>query len=176
MRYFSGSINFFLIFNIFSRFKTVSPTEREFFLKKIRGDPTFKGAMGRPLMKVIYLNQISSSENFNKICKDVFMTIPVVIFSKKDFYLLDKLNHLIGIFQASGLIDFWHYENVDKKIIVDKTSKVATILTFNQLLSCFQILLLGYFLSFVVFIVEASMKIILILSSIRERVVKKTVN
>lgn len=116
--------------------------------------------MGRPLMKVIYLNQISSKEKRNHICKDVFMTISVVIFTKKDFYLLDEINNKIGMFQAAGLIDFWHNQNVNREII-DKDKRYPVVLTLNQLLSCFQLLFVGFLISFLVFILEIFLKVVI---------------
>lgn len=127
-------------------------------MKKINSDPTFKGAMGRPLMKVIYLNQMSPKENRNHICKDVFMTISVVIFTKKDFYLLDKINNEIGKFQASGLIDFWHNQNVNREV-EDKDKRYPTVLKLTQLLSCFQLLFVGFLVSFLIFISEIFLKL-----------------
>lgn len=127
-------------------------------MNQIRSDSTFKGAMGRPLMKVVYLNQMSSKENRNRICKDVFMTISIVIFTKKDFYLLDELNHQIGMFQASGLIDFWHNQDINRGIVDENDSKIPTVLTLRQMMCSFQILLIGLFVSLVVHIIEFFLK------------------
>lgn len=127
-------------------------------MNQIRSDSTFKGAMGRPLMKVVYLNKMSSKENRNRICKDVFMTISIVIFTKKDFYLLDELNHQIGMFQASGLIDFWHNQDINRGIVDENDSKIPTVLTLRQMMSSFQILLIGLFVSLVVHIIELFLK------------------
>lgn len=127
-------------------------------MNQIRSDSTFKGAMGRPLMKVVYLNQMSSKENRNRICKDVFMTISIVIFTKKDFYLLDELNHQIGMFQASGLIDFWHNQDINRGIVDENDSKIPTVLTLRQMMCSFQILLIGLFVSLVVHVIELFLK------------------
>lgn len=132
----------------------VTPTEREFYLKKIRNDPTFKGAMGRPLMKVLYTNQISPRAAWDKICQQIFMTVSVVILTKKDFYLLDAVNDKIELFKAAGLIDHFHWRDVDKGLLSEKLQSYPKALALHHLMGCFHILWFGCLISFIIFVVE----------------------
>ena len=88
-----------------------------------------------------------------KICKEVIVTIPVVIYTRKDFYLLEELNERIGIIKNSGLIDFWNFQETYQ--VNDKTSAVENKkLTMDDLIGCFQILIFGLIASFASFVIE----------------------
>lgn len=113
-------------------------------MKNILTNPNFKGALGRPLMKVLYLNQNSPRQARFKICKEIFMTISVVIFTKKDFYLLDELNNRIGAFKSAGLIEHWHLEDVDVGMLNEKERAYPKVLGLKHSMGCFQILFCGW--------------------------------
>ena len=88
-----------------------------------------------------------------KICKEVIVTIPAVIYTRKDFYLLQELNHRLSIIKNSGLIDFWNFQEMDQ--VNDKTSAVETKkLMMDDLIGCFQILIFGLIASFAAFVIE----------------------
>lgn len=84
------------------------------------------------------------------------MTVPVIIYTKKDFYLLDQLNDKIETLKAAGLIDFWFDQDIDKRLLTSKKTDGPMILTVDKLLGSFQILLAGCFISFIVFVIELS--------------------
>lgn len=121
-------------------------------LEKIRVDPYLKMVFGAPLTVMFYKNSlIAESERFI-IGKDVFLTMPVVIYSQKDFYLLNSLNNLIENLKASGLTDYWHFQG--ETFSLRNVAKQPKVLNLIQLSGCFEILAFGYFASFLVFFVE----------------------
>lgn len=136
------------------RFVLMSRAERLRHLNEVRVDPHFKGAVVRSLAMTIYDNQKDSKERRLLVCKEIFITMPVVIYVKKNFYLLDALNEKIEMLVAAGLINFWHFKDLDKNILKVKDTKLPQVLTLNMLMGCFYLLMIGCCSSFVFFIIE----------------------
>lgn len=84
--------------------------------------------------------------------------LPVVIYSTKRFYLLEALNEKIEIFKSAGLIDVWHYQDVDKDFIKVRIVEAPKVLSLHQLVGSFQLLGSGYAIALVAFIREKLMK------------------
>lgn len=125
-----------------------------FYVSKVREDPSFKGAVSRALSSTIYINQKSPKELRQKICKETILTIPAVIYTRKNFYLLDALNEKIEILKAAGLVNFWQHQNIDGRILSEKESNQPKYLTLQQLLGSFEIIIFGYVISFSAFLFE----------------------
>lgn len=128
--------------------------KRGFYLDKIRSDSSFKVVFGQPLSMTEYLNQISPRNAQNMICKDVFMTIPVVAYAKRDFYLIDTINEKIELLTSAGLIDFWHYQTIRRELLNAKVVRTPEVLTLNQMMGCFQILVIGWIFGFIAMLSE----------------------
>lgn len=127
----------------------------DFYLEKMKTDSTFKGAYGGSIAYFLYTNQISSKAMQNKFCPDTFLTIPVVIYTSKNFYLLNALNEKIQILKAAGLINFWHFEKYfDTRILKMKESKSPKVLTIKHFEGCFGILIFGSAVGSLVFVAE----------------------
>lgn len=77
-----------------------------------------------------------------------------MIYTKKDFYLIDALNEKIEILKASGLIEFWQFQDVDQELLKGKESHEPKVLTVEHLIGCFEIWLTSCLTSFVVLIIE----------------------
>lgn len=125
-------------------------------------DPSFSGAFLRSLTSILYANQLNfkSNEKVFLICKEHFMTIPVVIFARKNFYLVDAISRKISIFQAAGLMEHWHSQWVDKRFLKAQLSKHLEKLTVNHLFGCFVLLIGGLLLSFSIFLLEMIFKVL----------------
>lgn len=104
---------------------------------------------------MIYQNQFLPFNLRKTICKEVFLTVPEVIFTIKDFFLLDELNKKIQMLEASGLIEFWGYKYIDKKHLNLKQSNEPKVLTMNNFKGCFGVLMFGAATSFVSFVFES---------------------
>lgn len=142
------------LLKIYFRLVIIPQNQRSFYMNKIHSDPSFKAVFGQPLSMTEYMNQISVRDHRNKICKDVFMTIPIVAYAKKDFYLLDAINEKIEALTAAGLIDFWHYQNIRKDLLSAKVERHPEVLTLTQTIGCFQIVFIGWTLGIVFVLLE----------------------
>lgn len=123
-------------------------------MKILQNNPSFKGACGSWQMLSLYENLQMTKENQRSICRETVMTIPLVIYTKKDFYLLDALNEKIEMFKASGLIRFWQYQDVDKALLRTKESREPKVFTINELLGSFKLLFVGLGFSLIGFMIE----------------------
>lgn len=130
----------------------VSLNQTSYYLKKIQTDESVKAAFGQSLTDTMYSNHVNPKDSINNVCRDTLSTIPVVIYTKKNFFLLDALNEKIMILKASGLIKYWRYP---ESLAINEL-KGPKVLMLSQLLGCFYILLIGVFISFVAFIGEAA--------------------
>jgi hypothetical protein len=120
-------------------------------VKKIADDPTYKAAYGSSLSVALYHN--GKTLNF-KICKEVFLTIPMVMYTAKDFYLLDAMNEKIENLKSAGLVNFWLSQDIDEKISKVKAVIYPKVLTFVHLKGTFYILFIGFSVSFFAFVLE----------------------
>ena len=88
-----------------------------------------------------------------QICREQIMTMPVVIYMKKNSYLVNEVNDKIGTLRAAGLIDYWYKlsftDNFNKN-----QGKPRKVLSWNHLSGCFEIWGCGCLLSCLAFIVE----------------------
>lgn len=82
------------------------------------------------------------------------MTFPVVIYSRKDFYLLDSLNEKIEELKAAGLMDYWHFKAVDGRFLKLDAFQDPAVLKLRSFLGCFQVLSCGFIASLLVFMAE----------------------
>jgi hypothetical protein len=126
-----------------------------FYLEKMKTDSTFKGAYGGSITYFLYTNQNNAKTLKNNFCKDIFLTIPVVIYSKKDFYLLEAINEKIELLKSAGLINFWHYHQfIEKGILKLEKLEYPKVFTLKHFDGCFGIFMCGCAISLVVFGVE----------------------
>lgn len=88
-----------------------------------------------------------------KILNEVFITVPVVIYTKKNFHLLQALSEKIESLKATGLVSYWYNKALKaaSKIETDESPKQ---LTFEKLSGCFVLLVIGFLISFVSFCCE----------------------
>lgn len=143
-----------MLINTFSSIVPVRSDERIRYLEQIQRDPSFKGAFIRSLTIITYLNQIRPWNLRYTVCKEHAMTIPVVIYVPKDSYLLTSMNDKIEDLKVAGLTDYWIFQNIDKNYLVISKQERPAVLNIVKLFGCFQVLLFGLGLSFIVLFVE----------------------
>ena len=97
---------------------------------------------------------MSPVKNRQKVCKEMLMTYPVVIYTIKNFYLLESINMKLNLLNAAGLIEFWHSQVVDLRFSKVKVEKSNKKLSLKHLNAVFYIFSLGLFLALVVFTLE----------------------
>lgn len=88
-----------------------------------------------------------------KILNEVLMTMPSVMYTRKNFHLLQAIDEKIENLKAAGLITFWYYRALNKQMKV-KEQEPPQKLSFNHLSGCFEVWATGCLISFVVFIFE----------------------
>lgn len=143
-------LTIFLKFKYFHRIVNITSQRREQMLTEIE-NPSFKGTVILGLYKILHRNFMNRDKFQLIICKERLMSISIVMYTQKNFYLTEALNEKISLFQAAGLIQYWHI--YERKNFIDD-SNPPKILTFHQLLGAFQILLCGCGISALVFIAE----------------------
>ncbi|KAL7017002.1 hypothetical protein ACKWTF_010220 [Chironomus riparius] len=87
------------------------------------------------------------------ICREQIMTMPVVIYMKKNSYLVNAVNDKIGTLRAAGLIDYWYTLSFTDNFHKNQV-KPRKVLTWNHLSGCFEIWGCGCLLSCVALLGE----------------------
>lgn len=122
-------------------------------IQKVRNDPNFPGAIALSLRSMLYMNQILGvNERRYYYCNEILVMVPIVIYTQKDFFLINEINNKIEVFKSAGLIEYWDFKGGDEKAL--NTGKYPGVLTIDHLTGSFQILILGSFISSIVFIIE----------------------
>jgi hypothetical protein len=124
-------------------------------IETIRTDSTSKSAVG--ISKGIAHNLNQGNVTKLRICKESLLTVPVVIYMKQDFYLLNVIDKQIKHLKASGLIEYWNRENIGnlqnvKQVIYPKT------LTLKQFWGSFYILIIGWTISLIILMMEVAVE------------------
>lgn len=145
---------------MFSNFRIVEVPLNQIdeYLKRIQTDPSFKGVFGRSSMRILYRNQNARRESRLKICKDPLMTIPIVVYTRPDFFLLKILNEKLQVIQSSGLVKFWMRQHIDDDLLKFIEPREPKVLSLSDLFGSFQILFLGSALGLFVLILENVLK------------------
>lgn len=143
-----------LFFPTSNRLINVTGTEREQLLKDIKS-PYFKGAIVMPRTKIIFKNNNNRDKFQLIICKEYLVSVSIVFYTQKNFYLTSAINEKISLFSAFGLIQHWHSYD---RIISYADEKPPQILNFHHLQGAFQILLGGLCISALIFIAEIASK------------------
>lgn len=77
-----------------------------------------------------------------------------MIYSIKDFYLLDTFNKKIELLKAAGFIEYWNSQYIDLKLLSFKDPQYPKVLTILHMMGGFQILGFGYCMGLLVFLIE----------------------
>lgn len=133
-----------------------SKTEQlETQLGKFHSDPLYKGAYVISELAVLYRNQKFTKEDSRlTVCRDVIASYPVVIYTRKNFFLLDELNEKIALFKSAGLIGLWQMEDIDRRFLKIKESSNPEPLSVNHLMGSVYLLIMGYLFSLSLFLYE----------------------
>jgi hypothetical protein len=88
-----------------------------------------------------------------KVLSEPLLINHLVLFFRKNHFLVETVDDKIGIFKAAGLNDFWisKYGNKKKPIWIDNGPKVITLHTISG--TC-KLLLYGLILALISFIIE----------------------
>lgn len=135
----------------------IDRSERNHIIKDIATKPGSNVALLRSYTGAMYSNQL----NFNKteqiislLCKEIFMSFPVVIYTPKNFYLTEALDEKIEILQAAGLIDHWHSQIIDPRFLKLRESAEPKGIKLETLSGCFFTWIICCLISFSTFLGE----------------------
>ncbi len=118
-------------------------------------DPSYKGAVCLVKGMTIYKNQMNRDGPQYIIFKERVMSIPSAIFTRKNFYLLIKMNEKLSEFKSAGLIRYWHDLVIDQKFLKLKRGKrEPNSLKLRHVVGLFQLLAVGYSISILIFSLE----------------------
>jgi hypothetical protein len=127
-----------------------------YYFEKIRSDPSYKGAVLCAKEFAQYLNKPKNVKRM-KIGKETVVMIPVVMYMRQDFYLVDSIDMVLKNVKPTGLIDFWGSQDVARH---ENTEEVfyPKALGLMQFEGSFYILVIGWTISLIAFIVEIRVK------------------
>ncbi|KAG5671746.1 hypothetical protein PVAND_001926 [Polypedilum vanderplanki] len=128
--------------NINKSLVPITSQYREQIMNEIE-DSYFKGALIMAKYKILTRNFLNKGKHQLTICKDRLMSISIVMYSPRNFYLIDKINEKISLFSSAGLLQYWHI--YDRKVETPDDDLEPTVLTMQQLHGLFQLTLFGYF-------------------------------
>lgn len=138
-----------------SRLTTISSdgydTKFKIIMNQVR-DPNFKGAFLSGLNEVLIDDK--NKKVTSSICKERVMVMSIVMYYRKNYFLVPAVNKVIGHLKSSGLIDHIHYKYIEKRLMKKVTQKVPKEINLSQMLGCFQLLIGGCFISFFCLILE----------------------
>lgn len=140
-----------IVDQIYFRAQVVPYEERAYYIDQLQ-NPAFKGCLSHAYTEVLYMNNVNSINVF--MCKEVFMTIPIVIYIPKNFYLTEALNEKIDNLKAAGLIDYWNTMSFEKGKMTQRESTQPKVIKVQHLTGCFQVWICGLLLSSFVFWIE----------------------
>jgi hypothetical protein len=122
--------------------------QRKVLEEKISTDSSFNGAIVR---------SFALAPPNLLICKEAYSFIPLIILTRKNFYLLDSINDKIEMLKTSGIINYWYFKPLKKKILANNSPKVLNLQSF---IGSFQLFVFGHFLSAFIFVGEIVSKFI----------------
>lgn len=89
------------------------------------------------------------------ICKETFATIPIVMYFRKNFHLIGKINEVISELESRGLIEYWDNFYLNMRLGTSrKGPREPTTMTLSHIIGCFQVFLGGCFIAWLCFIIE----------------------
>ncbi|KAJ6635609.1 hypothetical protein Bhyg_14195 [Pseudolycoriella hygida] len=122
-------------------------------LEKI-SDTDFKGSLMHTSSLIDYKNGMKNGSATSLFCKEYLMTVPMVAYLRKNYYLTEIVNEKIGIFSAAGLIDFWDMISKASLKTVKVVNENRKPISFRSLKGMFEILLYAYGVSVICWIGE----------------------
>lgn len=124
------------------------------YYNRIQSDPLFLGAFNSLLTRMYFYNQQRPKEKRYKHCSEAVFTNYMVIYTKKNFYLLDKLNEKIDQLNSAGLYAYWEGKFIFSRFSNFKHEPLIKPLRIRDLTGSFILLIAGSAISFASFIFE----------------------
>lgn len=128
-------------------------------MKKLRSS-SFKGVIILSSNELLFMNQNRAFNFTYKACKENFVTVSIVMYFRKHFFLANVINDVISNLESGGFINYWHSSFIDKKFSQsEKIQNAPQQLTVAHMLGCFQLWAGGCTFAYLCFIVEFIIRI-----------------
>lgn len=116
---------------------------------------SFPGTYVSGLNEIIIINQ-NKKYNFTfKFCKERVTFVPIVMYFRKNFFIIPAINDVVGNLVSAGLIEHWHYNYIDDRLLVQKEETSGPqVMTLDHLIGCFQLLACGCLIACFCFLAE----------------------
>jgi hypothetical protein len=125
-------------------------------LKELRSS-SFEGTMVSGLNEILLLNQRNEYNFTFNFCKERIVGIPIVVYFRKNFFLILSINAVIRNLVSAGIIEHLHKNYLDeKRLSVIKSFPGLKVLTLEHLQGCFELWAAGCAFSFAFFLAELS--------------------
>lgn len=120
-------------------------------------DESVKSAFMTSTTDIIYRNQQHYKEFVLTVCKEQVLTVNIVMYFPKNFYLRDAIDRRIRFLSTSGLLQFWTQKYADPKFINIKNVQTGPRrLNVQHLFGVLNIWAIGLAVALFVFLLEIS--------------------
>ena len=145
-------------YSLFLRVTKIPQAEQETnytnFLSQFRSS-TFKGAYLSALDDFLTLNQNHEYDFTFKVCNERIVGAPVVMYFRKNYFLVPAINKIIGRLISGGLITFYHQNHLKRNVKIEKDATGnQKALELSHMFGCFQILGCGCCIGLICFLAE----------------------
>lgn len=107
------------------------------------------------LTDVIFRNQLSYKDFVLKTCKEYLMTVSVVMYFPKNFYLREAINEILNDLSSIGLLEYWIQNYSDTRFLTIQKEQIGPKkLEIHHLFGPFNIWIIGIIVSLIIFFVE----------------------
>ncbi|KAG5681328.1 hypothetical protein PVAND_010775 [Polypedilum vanderplanki] len=118
-------------------------------------DENLKAAFMTPQTNVINRNQMNQGKFSLKVCDEQVSVINIVMFFTRSFFLKLTIDEKLHYFDANGLLTYWINKHADKRYLNVKDADTGPkILLVEHLFGVFNIMLIGYAIATIIFILE----------------------
>jgi len=120
-------------------------------------------ALVMPFTYMAYKNYLylkSGQEPPYSFLKQNFLTVPSVLYMKKNFYLKKALNDKIGRLQEIGLLQLWESRMIDERYLHNTAVKIPKPIGLHHLSGIFFVWLAGSFIGLMTFSIEIIFRLV----------------
>lgn len=103
----------------------------------------------------MYRNKKTFETFFLKVCKEKFVTLNIVMYFPKGFFLKNAIDKKLSELAASGILQFWINNYVDKKYLNFESPELEPqILQIQHLIGVFNVIFIMMGFAIVIFFIE----------------------
>lgn len=106
-------------------------------------------------LHVMYANEKNHRIFTHKTASEHFKIENLVFYYPKNFFLIEVIDEKLGVIIASGLVEHWINSIETHPWADDKPKRERKKLSLTHLCGAFYVLVTGYVISFVVFVLES---------------------